>query len=57
MQIGDIFGELGWIFGLIIAGLIIIIVAGCIAFQISDLRGDYRKAKEEEKRKHLNPEG
>ncbi|MGY5878719.1 MAG: hypothetical protein RTV31_00655 [Candidatus Thorarchaeota archaeon] len=53
MQFGDIFGG---IFGLIIAGVIIIIVAGCIAYQISDLRGDYREAKEKERKKHLDPE-
>lgn len=57
IQIGEILGEFGFIIGLIILGLVIIIAACCVAGQISDIRDDYRKAKEEEKRKHLEPVG
>lgn len=54
IQFGEIFGEYGLIIGLIIIGLVIVIAGCCIAGQVSDIRDDYRKAKEKERQKHLD---
>ena len=46
MQIGEIFGEFGLIIGFIIAGVVVIIAVCYFAGEVSNLRDDYRKAKE-----------
>ena len=53
IQFGDIFDFLGSTFGLVIVGIVIIIAVCCIGYQCSDLRDDYRKAKQEKERKQL----